>query len=239
MGCPCAVCHSSDPHDKRLRSAALVETAHTKILIDSGPDIRQQLMPLPFTPLDGVLLTHIHYDHVAGIDDLRAFCVFGSIDIYADQQTTEGLRHNMPYCFGANLYPGVPLLNLHTIQPRQSLQIGDLSILPITVMHGRMPILAYRIGKFAYVTDMKAISDEDCACLEGVEVLVVNALKWEKEHHSHMLVADAVAFANRIGAQKAYLTHLTHKIGFHEEANKKLPPHIQLGYDGLQLRIDE
>ncbi|MBQ6161025.1 MAG: MBL fold metallo-hydrolase [Prevotella sp.] len=237
LGCHCEVCTSTDPRDKRYRSAVFIENEGTRLLIDAGPDIRMQLMPLDFKPLDGVLLTHIHYDHVAGIDDLRGFCVFGDINIYADEATVKALKITMPYCFTEKLYPGVPLLNLHTIQPLQPLTIGSLEILPLQVMHGRMPIMAYRIGKLAYITDMKTIDPSQEEALQDIDTLVVNALRWEREHHSHMLVPDAIEFARRIGAKRTFLTHLTHKIGLHDEANARLPEGFQFAYDGLKIEI--
>ena len=237
LGCPCEVCHSSDPRDRRYRSAGLLETASTRVLIDSGPDIRMQLMPLPFRKIDGVLITHIHYDHVAGIDDLRGFCKFGDINIYANQQTVDALRVTMPYCFTENLYPGVPLLNLHPIAAGQKGQIGDISWQAVEVMHDWLPILAYRFGSFAYITDMKTISDESRQQLQGVKTLVVNALRFEREHHSHMLVRDAIEFARSIGAERTFLTHLTHEIGFHDDANSQLPPDVRFAYDGLTIEV--
>jgi len=237
IGCQCEVCRSKDAKDKRWRSAALLETDTTRILIDAGPDIRMQLMPFPFKPLDAVLLTHIHYDHVAGIDDLRPFCVFGDINIYTNHHTAEALKVTMPYCFTHDLYPGVPKLQLHTIHPHEPFTIGDVEIMPITVMHGHMPILAYRFGKLAYITDMKTIGDEELPYLDGIETLVVNALRWEKPHHSHMLVADAIDFARKTSAKRIFLTHLTHRIGLHKEANKRLPEGFSFAYDGLALEI--
>ena len=237
LGCQCEVCRSTDPRDKRLRSAGLLETETTRLLIDCGPDIRQQLMPLPFTKPDGVLLTHIHYDHVAGIDDLRAFCVFGNLDIYADALTEKSLHQTMPYCFLEHLYPGVPLLKLHTLTPHEPLHIGDIECMPIQVMHGRLPILAFRFGTFAYITDMKTIADSEMPYLEGVETLVVNALRFEKEHHSHMLVDEAIAFSRRVGAKRTYFTHLTHRIGFHDDANRRLPAGFSFAYDGLTIEV--
>lgn len=237
LGCECEVCKSNDARDKRLRCVALLETESTRLLIDCGPDIRQQLLALPFNKLDGVLLTHIHYDHVAGIDDLRPYCWYGDIHLYANQSTAADLRHNMPYCFTTRLYPGVPLLNLHTIEARKPFRIGDIDILPIEVLHGEVPILAFRFGKFAYITDMKSITEENFKCLEGVETLVVNALRFTKKHHSHQLVDDAILFARRLWAKQTILTHVTHDIGLYEDANARLPHDIVLGYDGMTLTV--
>lgn len=237
LGCQCEVCRSTNPKDKRLRSSAIIESDTTRILIDSGPDIRQQLLGQEFKPLDAVLLTHIHYDHVGGTDDLRPFCVFGDINIYGDKLTTDGLHHTMPYCFAEHLYPGVPKLCLHTIAPHLPIHIGDIDVMPIQVMHGKMPILGYRFGRFAYITDMKTLPEGEEQYLKGIDTLVVNALRFEKEHHSHQLVTDAVAFAKRIGAGKTYLTHMTHQIGLHEETGKLLPKGVELAYDGMVFHV--
>lgn len=239
LGCQCEVCRSSNLRDRRLRCVALIESAGgTRVLIDCGPDIRQQLMPLPFKPLDAILLTHIHYDHVGGIDDLRPFSVFGPIHLYGDEKTCEQVRLAMPYCFEEHLYPGVPRLELHNVHPHEPLHIGDLEIMPIEVMHGKMPILGFRIGKFAYITDMKTIADTEFPYLEGVETLVVNALRFEKEHHSHQLVDDAARFAQQIGACQTYITHVCHHIGLYDEANKRMPNGLTLAYDGLKLNVE-
>lgn len=240
LGCECEVCKSSNPKDKRLRSAAMLETNTTRILIDAGPDIRQQLLRVPFRKIDGLLVTHIHYDHVGGIDDLRPFCVFGDINIYGDELVTSQLPHTMPYCFPKHmeeLYPGAPRLNLHTIEPHVSYRIGDIEFVPIRVMHDKMPILGYRFGEFAYITDMKTMSDSEYSYLEGVKTLVINALRFDKPHHSHQLVKDAIEVARRIGAEHTYFTHVTHQIGFHEEANQKLPSGFEFGYDGLEFEV--
>ncbi len=235
LGCHCRVCESSDPHDRRKRCAALVESRTTRLLVDCGPDIRQQLMPFPFKPIDGVLLTHMHYDHVGGIDDLRPFAQFGMIRIFADARTCERIHAIMPYCFGKDLYPGVPPLELTELQPHVTFTIGDIDVLPIEVMHGKMPILGFRIGTFAYITDMKTISDNDCDRLCGVETLVVNALRFSPQHHSHQTVDEAIAFANRIGACKTYLIHMSHQVGMHSEAAGLLPEGVQLAYDGMTI----
>jgi phosphoribosyl 1,2-cyclic phosphate phosphodiesterase len=237
LGCRCNVCRSTDPHDRRFRTAALLETKQARILIDAGPDIRQQLMPLDFYPLDAVLLTHIHYDHVGGIDDLRGFCIFGDQHIYADKPTVEGLHRQLPYCFTDKIYPGAPLLKLHEIEANRRFRIKDTEIMPIKVMHGKMPILGYRIGKMAYITDMKTIDDDQLPYLEGTETLIVNALRWEKPHHSHMLVGDAIDFAKKIKAKQTYLIHVTHQMGLHDEAEKRLPSDIHLAYDGLVIDV--
>lgn len=240
LGCNCEVCRSKDPLDNRLRSVAMVETEQTRILIDAGPDIRQQLLRVPFRKVDGVLLTHIHYDHVAGIDDLRPFCVYGDINIYADELVTGILPKTMPYCFPANpeqRYPGAPKLCLHTIEPHVTYQIGDIPFMPIRVMHGKMPILGYRIGRFAYITDMKTMDEGEYAYLEEVDTLVINALRFDRPHHSHQLVDDAVKVARRIGAKRVWLTHVTHEIGLHEAANNCLPKGFAFAYDGMEIEL--
>lgn len=240
LGCSCEVCRSKDPRDHRLRSAALLETKQTRVLIDAGPDIRQQLLREPFRKIDGVLITHIHYDHVGGIDDLRPFCIYGDINIYGDEIVTNGLPHTMPYCFPRHpedLYPGAPRLNLHTIHPHELIRIGDIEIMPIRVMHDKMPILGYRVGNFAYITDMKTMADEEYDYLKGVEVLVINALRFDRPHHSHQLVADAIEVSRRIGARQTYFTHMTHQIGLHDEANRRLPKGFAFGYDQQKIII--
>lgn len=236
IGCNCEVCKSSDPRDNRLRTAALLESETTRLLIDCGPDIRAQLLRVPFKKIDGVLLTHDHYDHVGGLDDLRPYCrSFGDIDIYANDGTVRGVRHNFPYCFASHLYPGVPKFNLHVIEKHQHLRIGDIDVVPIEVMHDKLPILGYRFGELAYITDMKTIGDEEMPYLRGVRTLVVNALRWEKPHHSHMLVRDAVAFSQRVGAKRTFLIHVTHKIGLYDEANSRLPEGFAIPYDGMEI----
>lgn len=237
IGCQCEVCRSADPRDKRLRTSVLLETEQTRILIDCGPDLRQQLLPQPFRRIDGVLLTHSHYDHVGGLDDLRPYCKFGDIDIYANGVALGAVKHNFPYCFVEHLYPGVPRLKLHTVHRHQHLHIGDIDVEPIGVVHGQLPILGFRFGDFAYITDMKTIADDEVRHLWGVKTLVVNALRWQPEHHSHMLVSEALQFAERVGAERTYFTHVTHDIGLHDFANAQLPQGFSFAYDGLTIDV--
>ena len=237
LGCNCAVCQSNDSKDKRYRTSALIETDNTRIMLDCGPDARMQLLQVPFRPINAVLISHIHYDHVAGIDDLRPFCLFGDIDVYANSSTAKALKQTMPYCFTDELYPGVPRLNLHTIESGKAFKVNEVEVLPIKVYHGKLPILAYRFGEVAYITDMKTIDDAEKELLKGVKVLVVNGLRWEKEHHSHQLINEAIAFSKSIGAEKTFLTHVTHEIGVHVEASKRLPSNVYFAYDGLEFEV--
>lgn len=200
IGCKCPVCCSDDPKDRRLRCSVLVETSSTRILVDCGPDFRQQILPQPFRRIDGILVTHAHYDHMGGMDDVRPYCQFGEINVYADKNACEGMLQMLPYCFAEHRYPGVPAIGLHEIRPHEVFRIGDIDILPIRVMHGKLPILGFRFGDMAYITDMKSIEEEELELLRGLDVLVVNALRFDKPHHSHQLVDDAVGFARRVGA---------------------------------------
>lgn len=235
IGCQCEVCQSADPHDQRTRCSVLVETDETRLLIDCGPDFRQQILPLPFRKIDGILITHSHYDHVGGMDDIRPYCQFGEINVYADPVARKGMLEMLPYCFAENRYPGVPAIGLHEIHKHEPFRIGDLDIMPIEVMHGKLPILGYRIGKLAYITDMKTIEESEYPYLEGTELLVVNALRFTKPHHSHQLVDDALAFAHRVGAKQTLLIHVCHDIGLHESVNRLLPEGVQLAYDGQEV----
>lgn len=237
IGCQCEVCQSTDPHDKRTRCSALIETDDTRLLIDCGPDFRQQILPQPFRKIDAILITHAHYDHMGGMDDIRPYCQFGEMNVYADSLACKAMLEMLPYCFAEHRYPGVPAIGLHEIQPHKKLSFGDIEIVPFEVMHGKLPILGYRIGELAYITDMKTIDESELEYLKDVKVLVVNALRYDKPHHSHQLVDEAVVFAKRVGAERTFIIHSCHDIGLHEEVNKKLPTGIELAYDGQVIDI--
>ena len=236
IGCECYTCRSTDPRDKRLRCSVLLETPSTRLLIDCGPDFRQQIMTQPFRKIDGILITHAHYDHMGGMDDIRPYCQFGEMNVYADPIARKGMLEMLPYCFAEHRYPGVPAIQLHEIHPHQSFKIGDFDIMPFQVMHHDLPILGYRIGSLAYITDMKTIAEEEIPYIQGCDTLVVNALR-EKPHHSHQTLSEAVLFAQRIGARQTWLIHSSHDIGRHAEVNASLPANIQLAYDGQVLEL--
>ena len=236
IGCQCRTCQSTNAKDKRLRCSALIESEQTQLLIDCGPDFRQQAMSLPFRRIDGILITHAHYDHMGGMDDIRPYCQFGEINVYADPIARKGLLQMLPYCFAEHRYPGVPAIQLHEIHKHEPFRIGDLDIMPIEVMHHDLPILGYRIGRLTYITDMKTINDEELPYIEGTEMLVVNALR-QRPHHSHQTLDDAIKFARLVGAQQTFLIHSSHDIGLHDEVNASLPPDIQLAYDGQRVEI--
>ena len=237
IGCTCRVCSSTDPHDKRLRASVLVESGDTRVLVDCGPDFRQQMLGREFKKIDAVLLTHEHYDHVGGIDDLRPFCTFGEVDVYADGNTVGDLRRRIPYCFGESKYPGVPKINLSVVEPHRPFSIGSIDVLPIQVMHGKLPILGYRFGDLVYITDMKTIRQEEMEYLKGVKILIVNALRFSPEHHSHMTVNEAMEFIRMVSPEKTYFTHVGHDIGLHEEVNRQLPDDMDLAYDGQMIEF--
>lgn len=234
IGCQCKVCQSTNPKDKRTRSSVLIEEDDTRILIDCGPDFRQQILQQPFRKLDAVLLTHEHYDHVSGIDDLRAFGKFGAINIYTNQATEEALKRRMPYCFGNHRYPGVPELNLQAIDA--PFMVNWMKIEPVTVMHYKLPIYGYRINNFAYLTDVKYIPEEEFSKLENLDTLVISALRHEP-HVAHQTLEEALEVIARIAPRRAYLIHMAHSLGLHDEENAKLPENVYLPYDGLEVEV--
>lgn len=233
--CKCEVCTSQSPFDKRLRASVLVETGNKNILIDCGPDFRQQILGIGSLRLDALLITHIHYDHVGGIDDLRPYCYPDSFPVYCKEDVAKELRMKLPYCFGARHYPGAPTFDMHIVEPGKAFMIGDVEVLPVEVMHYRLPILGYRIGELAYITDCKTIPQKSIDLLKGVDILVVNALR-HQEHMSHMNLPQALELIEKVAPRVAYLTHMSHQIGLHEEVSKILPPHVHFAYDGLEIQ---
>ncbi|WP_342647605.1 MBL fold metallo-hydrolase [Mucilaginibacter sp. CSA2-8R] len=237
IGCDCDICTSADKHDKRLRTSILVEAQGKIIVIDTGPDFRYQMLRVGVKHLDAVIFTHEHKDHTAGLDDIRAFNYLQQepMDVYAVPRVQASLKKEFSYIFAEFQYPGIPKINLHTIG-NEPFNVGPVKFIPIEVLHYKLPVLGFRIDDFTYITDAKTIAEPEIEKIKGTKVLVVNALQ-KQPHMSHFTFDEAIAFAQRIGAETTYFTHISHRLGKHADVSLELPQGIQLAYDGLKIEL--
>lgn len=238
IGCVCPVCTSADKKDKRLRSSILLESTTTTIVVDTTPDFRYQMLRAGVKKLDGVVFTHPHKDHVAGLDDVRAFNFFQkkAMPLYANSLTEEAIKREFAYAFADKKYPGVPELQLNTID-NQPFYIGDIPVLPIEVWHHKMPVLGFRFGNFTYITDANRIEETEKEKIRGSKVIVLNALRKEK-HISHYTLDEAIAEVQGLQIPQAYFTHISHQLGKHTDVSAGLPEGIELAWDGLAVNLD-
>lgn len=233
------VCLSDDPRDKRLRVSVLVEWNKYCYVVDCGPDFRQQMLQAGVSRIDGILFTHEHADHTMGLDDIRPFFFRqGDISIYAHQRVLGELRKRFPYIFinGKDKYPGAPGVKEHEVINDRPVKLGDMEVIPVDVMHNRLQVFGYRFGDFAYLTDVKTITEEEIEKVRGVKVLVINALRI-KPHPSHLNLEEALQLAERINPGKVYFTHISHLLGFHAKVERTLPENVFLAYDNLQIEV--
>ena len=237
IACPCYVCASKDEKDKRLRSSILVQSNTTTLVVDTTPDFRTQMLRENIRNLDAVIFTHPHKDHIAGMDDIKAFNFFQkkSMDIYANALTQEALKREFAYFFADKKYPGIPSIHMHTIT-NETFTVGDIPVTPILVYHLQMPVLGFRFGNFTYITDANRIDDSEKEKIRGSDTIVLNALR-KKEHISHFSLQEAVDLADEMKIPHAYFTHISHQLGTHEEINNELPRNRQLAWDGLKLEF--
>lgn len=238
IACGCDVCSSVDKKDKRLRSSILVQSAATTFVIDTTPDFRYQMLRENIRQLDAVLFTHPHKDHIAGLDDVKAFSYFSgkAMEVYANTLTEEAVKREFAYIFSDKKYPGIPDINLNTIT-LEPFSIGNIPVVPILVWHLKMPVMAYRFGKFTYITDANRVEPAEKEKIKGSEVMVVNALR-HKAHISHFTLDEAIGLVQELNVPKAYFTHVSHQLGKYAAVNKELPAGIQLAYDGLNLSFN-
>jgi phosphoribosyl 1,2-cyclic phosphate phosphodiesterase len=237
VACPCEVCASRDPKDKRLRSSILVRSPSTTVVVDTTPDFRFQMLREKIRQLDAVIFTHPHKDHLAGLDDVRAYNFFQHkpMDLYANEMTQESIVREFPYAFADRKYPGIPDLLLKLIDS-EPFTIGDITVTPIRVWHMKMPVLGFRFGNFTYITDANRIEDSQREKIRGSDQIVLNALRHEK-HLSHFSLAEAIGEVRELGVPKAWFTHISHQLGKHADIAPTLPPGMQLAYDGLEINI--
>jgi phosphoribosyl 1,2-cyclic phosphate phosphodiesterase len=237
IGCTCEVCRSLDYRDKRLRTSVHIDTGNLSLVIDTGPDFRQQMLRENIVRLDAVLFTHSHKDHTAGLDDVRAYNFLQGMDmpVYAHDYVLKQLTTEYAYAFEPHRYPGIPRLTLVAVDDN-TFSIGGIEVTPLPVLHLNMPVYGYRIGDFSYITDANAIPESTLQKIRGSKILVLNALQREK-HISHFNLEEAVAMAQKIGAEKTYLTHASHKMGLHKVVDAELPSGITLAYDGLTVTL--
>jgi phosphoribosyl 1,2-cyclic phosphate phosphodiesterase len=235
IGCECEVCTSTDKKDKRLRSSILVQSATTTLIVDTGPDFRYQMLRQKVKKLDAVLFTHPHKDHLAGLDDVRAYNFLSRrpMPVYADSLTEQALRRDFHYAFSDTRYPGIPELDLTTIA-QEPFMVGDIPVQPVLVWHLKMPVTGYRFGNFTYITDANRIDEGEKNKIRGSEVIVLNALRKQK-HISHFNLAEAVAMVQELEIPSAYFTHISHQLGKHQDVEQELPGGIHLAYDGLVI----
>ena len=238
IGCECVVCQSTDLRDRRLRSSLAITTDNITLIIDVGPDFRQQVLRSGIDKLDAILVTHEHNDHVAGLDDIRPFNYkqAKALQLYTSHRAAAELRHRFGYIFAKSTYPGAPKVDLIEVKPYQTIDLQSIAVEVLPVYHGDLMVLAYRIGKFTYVTDANQIPDETLSRIRGSEILVLNALH-HKKHHSHFNLDGALEMAAKVGADKTFFTHISHHMGFHREVSASLPEGVFLAYDGMELNI--
>ena len=238
LTCQCPVCQSVDFRDKRLRTSLLVKHQQQSVVIDTGPDFRQQALRARLLHLHGVVFTHEHKDHTAGLDDVRPFNYFygqKNLPIYGRKQVLEQLKREFAYAFADEKYPGIPLLETHEITD-SVFEVAGITFEPIEVMHHKLPVYGFRMGSFAYITDANFISDSSLSKLQNLEVLVLNALQIAP-HISHFNLEQALEMAAKIGAKTTYFTHISHKLGRHRDIQSQLPPQVFLAYDGLTIQV--
>ena len=238
IGCQCKVCRSADPKDKRLRTSVMIEVNDLVVVIDTGPDFRQQMLQAGATNLNAILYTHEHRDHIAGLDDVRPinFLNRKSMQVYAEDRVLESLKQTLPYAFEENKYPGVPDIQLNTI-PERAFEVDGIPIIPIRVYHYKLPVLGFRIGDFTYITDANYIPEEEKNKIIGTKYLVVNALR-RKKHISHFCLSEAQELAREFSPRMTYFTHMSHQMGLNAEVNTELPENMMLAYDGLEVEME-